>query len=92
MRLHFIRFDVEESKDCDYDVVEIHDGIKAEVISTLCGDSLPDDIISSGNTVFVYFTSDETRNHAGFRIQYSATNGKRNVFMFILCVCCLSCA
>ena len=84
MRLHFIRFDVEESKDCDYDKVEIYDGnsTDAELISTLCGASLPNDIISSGNTVYVQFTSDETSNYAGFRIQYTATNGKRNVLMF----------
>ena len=84
MRLHFIRFDVEESKDCDYDAVEIYDGnsMDAEVISTLCGDSLPDDIISSRNSVFVYFKSDYTKNYAGFRIQYITTNGKMNVIMF----------
>ena len=91
MRLHFIRFDVEESKnDCElYDKVEIYDRVydmddyfDDDLITTLCGDSLPDDIISSGNIVLVEFTSDDTRNYAGFRIQYTAINGKITGFMF----------
>ena len=64
--------------------------MSAKLISTLCGDSLPDDIISSGNTVFVYFKSDGSHTFAGFRIQYTATNGKRNVIVYWYIFCKLS--
>ena len=81
VRLHFTRFDVEGCDDCECDKVNIYDGkdMSAKLISTLCGHSLPVDIISIGNTVFVYFKSDVSMEFAGFRIQYTATNGKRNV-------------
>ncbi|KAI0223467.1 Ovochymase-1 [Lamellibrachia satsuma] len=75
VQLHFIRFDIEGSSPSCYDKVKIYDGNSnaAPLISSLCGSSLPEDIITSGNTVFVYFDSDGSVTKTGFRIQYSAT-------------------
>ncbi|KAI0222014.1 Cubilin, partial [Lamellibrachia satsuma] len=75
VQLHFIRFDIEGYSSSCYDKVKIYDGnsTAAPLISSLCGGSLPEDIITSGNTVFVYFDSDGSITKTGFRIQYSAT-------------------
>ena len=83
MQLHFIRFDIEGSSSSCYDKVKIYDGnsTAAPLVSSLCGSSLPEDIITSGNNVFVYFDSDGSVTKTGFIIQYSATEGKADIIV-----------
>ncbi|KAI0218615.1 Cubilin [Lamellibrachia satsuma] len=74
LQLHFERFELETQTGgaCHYDKVNIYDGSNAtaELMHSLCGSNLPDDVITTGNTVFVTFTSDDTRAYTGFRISY----------------------
>ena len=76
VRLHFTAFNLD---CCDY--VYIYDGndLTARLIRRLHGYGLPDNITSSGNTVFVYFTTNGCCNSGGFTIQYSTLDGKFNV-------------
>ena len=75
VRLHFLRFSLEGSSNCEYDKVNIYDGSDdtALLIRSLCGSRRPGDITASGNVVFVSFLSDGTITNYGFRIQYKTT-------------------
>ena len=74
VRLHFLRFRLEGSSNCEYDKVNIYDGSDdtAPLIRSFCGSRSPGDIMASGNVVFVSFLSDGTITNSGFRIQYRA--------------------
>ena len=48
--------------DCVADILEIEAG---ENKAVFCGSDLPDDILTSGNTAFIYFRADETINGQG---------------------------
>ena len=80
VRLHFNKFSLEQSQSC-YDSLSIYDGrsATASLITKLCGSYLPGDITTSGNYVFIYFTSDVSNTNTGFTIQYSAVGGKFNI-------------
>lgn len=71
-------FQVEEfdEEEC-YDYIEIRDGgdAEAELIEFLCGDKKPDDIVSTGNQLYVKFFSDSSEHQAGFAASF--TNGKK---------------
>jgi len=71
--MQFLKFSVEISSGCRYDGLRIYDGYNttAPLISTLCGNILPDDVTSTGNVVFVTFSTDGSGTYAGFTIQYS---------------------
>ena len=73
VQLHFVSFDVEDESDCDYDSVRIYDGqdTSAPLMRNICGDTLPGDVTSSGNTMFVRFKTDVSGNRNGFSIYYS---------------------
>ncbi|KAI0218622.1 Cubilin [Lamellibrachia satsuma] len=74
LKLQFERFELETQTGsaCHYDKVNIYDGsdATAELMDSLCGNNLPDNVTTTGNTVFVTFTSDATRVYSGFRISY----------------------
>ena len=72
VHLHFLRFRLEGSSNCEYDKVNIYDGSDdtAPLIRSLCGSRQPGDITASGNVVFVSFLSDGTVTDYGFTIQY----------------------
>ena len=82
VRLHFTKFRTRYSDD----VVSIYNGkdANAPLINRLYGSGLPGNITSSGNTVFLYFTTNFYYRDIGFTIEYSAFGGKFN--MVIKCV------
>ena len=69
VRLHFLNFDLESS----YDKVRVYDGsdTTAPLLHTFSGTSRPNDVISTGNTVFVSFVTDSDTTKDGFKITYS---------------------
>jgi len=77
--LHFTAFDVEEHHygKCVYDHLNIYDGrnFSATRIAKLCGSEMPEDITSSGNGIFVVFTTDSGDTAKGFTIDYRAVEG-----------------
>ncbi|XP_041484740.1 cubilin-like [Lytechinus variegatus] len=69
VRLHFSSFQTESNKD----FVKVRDGWTSDYssstqLASLSGDSSPDDIISRGSYLWVYFTSDDERNFSGFTV------------------------
>jgi len=74
VRLSFTSFAVEAEDACGYDVVRVYDGDStgaAEVL-THCGSNVPSDVVSSGNVLYVKFTSDDSVTEAGFIAEYRA--------------------
>ncbi|CAG5122170.1 unnamed protein product, partial [Candidula unifasciata] len=52
--------------------VSIHDGNSesAPLLGQFCGESLPPNITSSGNTMYISFSSDDSVNDWGFKGKY----------------------
>ncbi|XP_046557391.1 LOW QUALITY PROTEIN: bone morphogenetic protein 1-like [Haliotis rubra] len=68
IRFHFVEFEVEEETDCGYDSIEVFDGAHdtSPTLGRYCGATIPDDIMSSGETLMIRFKSDDTLNSKGF--------------------------
>lgn len=67
--------DIESGVGCRYDNVLIRDGYNnsAAQIARLCGSSRPSTLIkSTGNVLYVQFSSDATINGRGFELQYTS--------------------
>lgn len=75
--MHSPFFQIEDFNDGCYDYIEVRDGgdADAELINFFCGKEKPEDIVSTGNKLYVKFFSDETVQQAGFAASF--TNGKK---------------
>ena len=73
MLLHFKRFDVEDSSGCSNDSVSLKDTATGIELLTLCGNQLPDDVMSSSNEMTVVFETDSSVTKRGFVISYVAS-------------------
>lgn len=73
MQLHFVRLEVEGSMGGCYDSVHIFDGnsTSARRQWRLCGSLPQEDIVSSGNSLLVQFTTDESLTEGGFSVTYT---------------------
>ena len=62
---------------CVFDSMTIYDGTStsAPLLRDLCGSSLPGDVVSSGNTMYIRFGTNNVDTYSGFRIQYTAIDG-----------------
>ena len=65
-------FQIEDFNDGCYDYIEVRDGgdAEAELIDFFCGDKKPDDIVSTGNQLYVKFVSDGSVQKAGFAASF----------------------
>ena len=74
MNKHSSIFQVEEfdEEEC-YDYIEIRDGgdSTAKQIGFLCGDKKPNDIVSTGNQLYVNFVSDFSTQQTGFSASFA---------------------
>ena len=80
MLLHFNRFDVQYSSGCSNDSVSLKDTATGIELFTLCGNQLPDDVMSSSNEMTVVFATDSSVTKRGFVTSYVASSdvfGKR---------------
>lgn len=71
--LNFTAFNIESG----YDFLEIHDGPNsaAPLIGTYSGTTLPPSIVSTGGSIWMYFTSDGSYNYSGWSASYTCTGG-----------------
>ncbi len=87
MKLEFKAFDVFLGSRCEFDRLIIYDGDNkdSDIIDILCGNSLPDDIQASGNSLYLVFTSDVSFGHggAGFHITYNYTGNCETLYLFV---------
>ena len=68
LKLTFNDFALEAKND----TLAIHDGHSKDspIIKTFSGTSLPEDVISTGNSFFIQFISDAQQNRHGFDLHY----------------------
>ena len=76
--MHSPFFQIEDFNDGCYDYIEVRDGgdAEAELINTFCGKEKPEDIVSTGNKLYVKFVSDHSRTFIGFAASFT-NNGKK---------------
>ncbi|PIK44513.1 bone morphogenic protein 1 [Apostichopus japonicus] len=80
-RLHFatptLMIYLEAHQECAYDHVRLYDGDSDERLGlgTFCGHHLPDDILSSGNHMFISFYSDASVSRPGFSARHRTVCG-----------------
>jgi len=70
VELTFVDFEVENHDNCGYDSVEVLDSDGSQLMK-ICGDSLPDQVISSGNRLKVIFKTDGSVTKKGFRATWT---------------------
>ncbi|GCB64281.1 hypothetical protein scyTo_0009788, partial [Scyliorhinus torazame] len=77
VELNILALDIEPDMLCNYDKLVIRDGDNnlSPILATLCGRELPGPLRSSGDAMFIRFTSDEADNGGGFRASYYKTCG-----------------
>ncbi|XP_063226608.1 cubilin [Bacillus rossius redtenbacheri] len=77
IRLTFVSFSLEDSSSCRFDYLEVRDGgsLDAPLVGRYCGNVLPLVPASNANTLLVYFHSDFSVGHEGFRINYETLCG-----------------
>jgi len=76
VKLTFMYFQLEKSKECRADSVKIYDGPDSSypLLATLCGFEHPAPVISSGNKMSLYFKTDASGNWMGFQGSYNTTD------------------
>ncbi|XP_066598353.1 cubilin-like [Prorops nasuta] len=76
LNVTFESFNIEQSTDCKFDFLQIHDGRNAgsQAIGRYCGSSLPNNgtIISSHNALYFWFYSDSSKSGRGFSFQWTS--------------------
>ncbi|XP_078391727.1 cubilin [Cetorhinus maximus] len=77
VELNILALDIEPAKLCNYDKLVIRDGDNnlSPILATLCGRELPGPLRSSGDAMFIRFTSDEDTNGSGFNASYYKSCG-----------------
>lgn len=72
VQLRFLTFEVEHELDCGYDYVEVYDGYddSSPHLGRYCGNNVPPDFTSTGDTLLLRFRSDDTINTKGFSVAY----------------------
>ncbi|XP_070536661.1 cubilin-like [Ptychodera flava] len=73
--LIFTHFDVEAHDACLHDYVIVRDGNDPEApeVGRYCGEFIPATVTSTGNALYVTFTSDATRQRSGFFARYTTS-------------------
>ena len=69
--LQFLAFEIEPQSDCLFDYLNIYDGPNSSsslIGSKLCGQTIPDSVKSTGNTMHIHFHTDFSVTRSGFKI------------------------
>ncbi|XP_078667886.1 uncharacterized protein LOC144909667 [Branchiostoma floridae x Branchiostoma belcheri] len=69
----FNALDIERQSACSYDYLQVRDGAEttADSLAKVCGNTLPDPITSTGNSVLINFRSDTSVGGEGFDLEWS---------------------
>ncbi|XP_061094184.1 cubilin [Conger conger] len=74
IRITFPLFHLENSANCNYDFLQIHDGESAGAhpLGRYCGNSVPPELFSSHNALYFWFRSDHSVTGDGFTVAWQA--------------------
>uniref|UniRef100_A0A915JRB8 Tolloid-like protein 2 n=1 Tax=Romanomermis culicivorax TaxID=13658 RepID=A0A915JRB8_ROMCU len=75
--LRFMNFELEEEYNCEYDYVDLYDGDDEEELTKIgrfCGNKVTPLVISTGSSLKLHFSSDDTVGLKGFLVEYYLTN------------------
>uniref|UniRef100_A0A8C6W9S3 Cubilin n=1 Tax=Nannospalax galili TaxID=1026970 RepID=A0A8C6W9S3_NANGA len=77
VELNILSMDIESHQRCAYDSLVIRDGDNniAQPLAILCGRNIPGPIRSSGEYMFIRFTSDSSLTRTGFNASFHKTCG-----------------
>uniref|UniRef100_A0A8C3I7Z9 Cubilin n=1 Tax=Chrysemys picta bellii TaxID=8478 RepID=A0A8C3I7Z9_CHRPI len=77
VEFNILALDIESHSSCNYDKLVIRDGDNnlAPVLATICGRDAPGPIRSSGEALFIQFTTDASVTGAGFNASYHKSCG-----------------
>ncbi|KAF5897729.1 membrane frizzled-related protein [Clarias magur] len=73
IQLSFHNFSLETQDVCEFDYVEVHDGINtgdSSILGRFCGSDLPPDLTSTGPVMSVEFVADDGVADSGFYASY----------------------
>ena len=81
--IQFTTFRLEYTAGCQYDFLEIRDGISANsaLVGRFCGSIKPPPYISTGNTLNITFVTDYSLNYDGFAMSY--TNAAPRMYLIL---------
>uniref|UniRef100_A0A4W3K7X0 Cubilin n=1 Tax=Callorhinchus milii TaxID=7868 RepID=A0A4W3K7X0_CALMI len=76
LRITFPLFQLEESTGCVSDFLEVRDGdsLSSNRIGSYCGNTIPEEIISSHNSLYLWFSSDHSVVKDGFTVVWESTD------------------
>ncbi|KAM4028087.1 cubilin isoform 1-T1 [Anomaloglossus baeobatrachus] len=74
LRITVPYFSLEMSQRCSFDFLEIHDGetISDRMLGKFCGNTIPEELFSSHNALYLWLKSDHKFNNGGFRINWES--------------------
>ncbi|XP_013390347.1 CUB and peptidase domain-containing protein 2-like [Lingula anatina] len=81
IKLTFLAFAVEEGgTSCRFDKLSVYDGssTSARFIKNYCGKGTPNEISTTGNALYLTFTSDRSEVESGFSIRYTVVDPPRS--------------
>lgn len=88
IKLTFFNFDIENHPNCKYDKVTIRDGLNVEskILKEICGDFLPTEIISNGESLWIRFKTDSSKELPGFlaKWQFVLKSGQRGTHKLVI--------
>lgn len=83
LNITFTNFALETSSECQFDWLQIHDGPNSasHLIGRFCGTILPKNIITTRNSVYMWFRSDKEHNLDGFELTWKSIDPVCGGFM-----------
>lgn len=77
LNVTFTKFNLEGSRECQYDFLQIHDGrnTASHSLGRFCGQSLPNGngvILSTSNVLYLWFRSDHSVAKTGFEFNWTS--------------------
>ncbi|XP_063777593.1 cubilin [Pseudophryne corroboree] len=74
LRITFPYFSLENSPRCSFDFLQIHDGesMSSYMLGKFCGSTVPEELFSSHNALYLWFSSDHLFTAGGFRITWES--------------------
>ncbi|XP_049577209.1 dorsal-ventral patterning tolloid-like protein 1 isoform X2 [Syngnathus scovelli] len=79
VRITFSEFEIEQHQECAYDHLEAFDGDgeAAAILGRLCGNKVPEPLVSTANRMYLRFISDASVQRKGFQATHATECGGR---------------